>query len=85
MASTAMQQLCKYGNWKIVFDETFTSAKKVKKFVRAEAFKNNENLRKGKAKGKKPPNENARKRESQQLIMLQLSTSVWTDFRQPIL
>ena len=62
MASTAMQQLCKYGNWKIEFDETFTSAKKVKKFVRAEAFKNNDNRKKGQAKGKPPPKDEARER-----------------------
>ena len=44
-----MKQLCTTGRWKIVFDETYTSAKKVKAAVRDEHFRG-----KGKdAKGKK--------------------------------
>ena len=58
MAANAMQQLCRSGHWKIIFDESFTSAKKVKKQIRDEAFKKNETRRKGKGvnmkvKGKK--------------------------------
>ena len=39
MAAHAMKQLCTSGRWKIIFDESFTSAKKVKKLVRDEKFK----------------------------------------------
>ena len=57
MLAHAMTQLCRSGYWKIVFDETFTSAKKVKRMVRDEAWKKgkgtgpSKTTSQGKAKG----------------------------------
>ena len=34
MAAHAMRQLCPHGMWKIIFDEIFVAAKKVKRAVR---------------------------------------------------
>ena len=39
MASHAMKQLCQTGRWTIIFDENFTSAKKIKAVKRDKHFK----------------------------------------------
>ena len=46
MACHAMKQLCDSGSWKIVFDETFTAAKKIKRQVRDQFFKEKNEERK---------------------------------------
>ena len=39
MASHAMKQLCTTGHWQIIFDTDFTAAKKLKRAVRNDIFK----------------------------------------------
>ena len=52
MCAHAMKELCNTGRWKIIFDEDFVSAKKVKRQVRDEAFKSPAPSNRGKDKGK---------------------------------
>ena len=65
MCAHARKELCNSGRWKIIFDEDFVSAKKVKRQVRDEAFKKpassnrSKDSGKGKSKGKQKSKDRA--------------------------